>query len=181
MLKRFAGYDGKPEQLSSSKLFSFSPGCNAQGIPPIDILTRKHACINNFYEIWLALCEERWIQLEDLRAESSEWELMGLTSHLDFSVLFLAFFPVVRHVCLSMASRVLKWIYILCCVFGRGKSGNHSLGFGLCTRRGDRDFLSGLLLQRFDCSANSSHSAWVAGDPCEENLPGDERTGARVM
>ena len=36
-------------------------------------------------------------------------------------------------------------------------------------------------LQRFDCSANSSHSAWVAGDPCEENLPGDERTGARVM
>ena len=93
---------------------------------------------------------------------------MGLTSHLDFSVLFLAFFPVVRHVCLS-------------CVFGRGKSGNHSLGFGLCTRRGDRDFLSGLLLQRFDCSANSSHSAWVAGDPCEENLSGDERTGARVM
>ena len=73
---------------------------------------------------------------------------------------------------------------ILCCVFGRGKSGNHSLGFGLCTRRGDRDFLSGLLLQRFeslDCSANSSHSAWVAGDPCEENLSGDERTGARVI
>ena len=58
---------------------------------------------------------------------------------------------------------------IVCSVFGRGKSGIQALGFGLCTRRGDR----GLPFW--------THSAWVAGDPCEENLSGDERTGARVM
>ena len=49
MLKWFEGYDRKPEELSSSKLFSFSPGCNKQGIPPIGILTRTHAWSSAFF------------------------------------------------------------------------------------------------------------------------------------